>query len=198
MISRGKSRFVDEVYIPNAELRSSAELLSELQKAGGREPCLAQSKTSIQETCAANVSGHTSIMEPYADTLSISPSQASFFQRRTIPTTERKWKVIPANSSYGTALPTAVSKMVTRMVRHYDQDKREPDAALHWDTTRPVLLKAFFQNREHEISQTNIGFDLFIKEAARRGASTVRIPKIPWLQGQSCGITIDPELWGTF
>ena len=32
MISRGKSRFVDEVHIPNAELRSSAEFLFELQK----------------------------------------------------------------------------------------------------------------------------------------------------------------------
>ena len=35
MISRWKSRFVDEVRIPNAELRSRAEVLSELQKAGG-------------------------------------------------------------------------------------------------------------------------------------------------------------------
>ena len=33
--SGGKSRFVDEVHTPNTELRSSAELLSELQKAEG-------------------------------------------------------------------------------------------------------------------------------------------------------------------
>ena len=33
VISRGKSRFVDEVHIPTADLRSSAELLSELKKA---------------------------------------------------------------------------------------------------------------------------------------------------------------------
>ena len=32
LISRGKSRFLGEVHIPNAELRSSAELLSEFQK----------------------------------------------------------------------------------------------------------------------------------------------------------------------
>ena len=49
MISRRKSRFVDELHVPNAELRSSTELLSELQMAEGREPCLAQSKTGIQE-----------------------------------------------------------------------------------------------------------------------------------------------------
>ena len=118
MISSGKSRFKDEVDIPSAELRSSTELLSELQKAEGREPCLAQSKTGIQETGAAHVSSQTSIKETCADTLSISPSQASSFTQRTIPTTERKWKVIPASSSYGGGLSIAVSKMVTRMVRH--------------------------------------------------------------------------------
>ena len=118
MISSGKSRFKDEVDIPNAELRSSTELLSELQKAEGREPCLAQSKTGIQETGAAHVSSQTCIKETCADTLSISPSQASSFTQRTIPTTERKWKVIPASSSYGGGLSIAVSKMVTRMVRH--------------------------------------------------------------------------------
>ena len=71
MISRGKSRFVDEVHI----LRSSAELLTELQKAEGGESCLGQSKSSIQETGAARVSGHTSIQETCAD-------QASFFSHK--------------------------------------------------------------------------------------------------------------------
>ena len=34
---------------------------------------------------------------------------------------------------------------------------------------------------EHEISQVNNGFDLFMKEAASQDSSTARIPKIPWL-----------------
>ena len=132
MISRGRSRFVDESHMPKAEPRSSAELLTECQKSEGGESCLAQSKT-----CP------TTNKEICADTLSITPSQASSFSQRTIPTTERKWTVIPANSSHGGALPTAVSKIVTRMVRHYDQDERQSDAALQWDTIRPILLKAF-------------------------------------------------------
>ena len=37
------------------------------------------------------------------------------------------------------------------------------------------------QNMEHEIAQRSIGFDLFMKEAARQESSTARIPKIPWL-----------------
>ena len=44
MISTRKSRSEDEVHIPNAELRSSAELLTELQNAEGGETCLGQSK----------------------------------------------------------------------------------------------------------------------------------------------------------
>ena len=59
---------------------------------------------------------------------------------------------MPANSSCGGALSTAVSKMVTRMVRHYDQDERQSDAPLHWDATRPVLLKAFAKHGGRDFS----------------------------------------------
>ena len=99
---------MDEVHIPIAELRCSAELLSEVQ--GGGESCLVRSKTSIQKIGAAHVIRQIGIKESCADTLTISPSQASYFTQRTILTTEKKWKVILANSSYGGALPIAVHK----------------------------------------------------------------------------------------
>ena len=139
MISKGKSRFVDEVHVPSAELRYSAELLPELLKVGG-ESCLAQSKTYIQETGAAHVSSQTSIKETCADPLSSCLSQASFSIRRTIPTTERKWKVIPANSSYGGALPTAVSPMVTRMVDGVHSDSLKIGKSIFFTS---VVLSAF-------------------------------------------------------
>ena len=47
MISRGERRSVDEVLFSNAGLRSSAELLTELQNSEGGESCLGQSNTSI-------------------------------------------------------------------------------------------------------------------------------------------------------
>ena len=84
------------------------------KKSEGVESCSGQSNTSNKET--------------FANTLSIRPSQASSFAQRTISTNERKWKVIPATSSYGGALSIQVSKIVTRMVRHYDQDERQSDA----------------------------------------------------------------------
>ena len=46
----------------------------------------------------------------------------------------------------------AVSNMGTQMVRHYDQDERQPDAALHWDATRAVLLKAFAKQGARDFS----------------------------------------------
>ena len=54
LISRGKSRFVDAIPIPQAELRPSAELLPDFQKSEGGESCLLQSKTGIQGTGAAH------------------------------------------------------------------------------------------------------------------------------------------------
>ena len=68
------------------------------------------------------------------------------FTQRTIPTTKRKWKVIFANSSYGGVLSKAVSKMVTRLVRHYDQDERQSDV------TSSVLVKAFAKHGARDFS----------------------------------------------
>ena len=91
LISRGKSRFVDEIDIPNAELRSSAELLSERQKSEGAEPCLTKSKTGTLETGAVHVTSPTSINETCADTLSISPSTASVRMEELCQWRSPKW-----------------------------------------------------------------------------------------------------------
>ena len=41
--------------------------------------------------------------------------------------------------------------MVTKMVRHYDQDERQSDAALRWDI-RTVLLKSFAKHGARDFS----------------------------------------------
>ena len=55
-------------------------------------------------------------------------------------------------------LSALISKMVIRMVRHRDQDERDHDGAVRWDTMIPKLLKAFGK-RKHEISRAKIGFN---------------------------------------
>ena len=50
-------------------------------------------------------------------------------------------------------LAIAVSKMVTTVVRHYDQDERHSDGAINWDTTRSVLSKAFAKHGARQFSE---------------------------------------------
>ena len=40
-----------------------------------------------------------------------------------------------------------------KLVRHFDQDDRQTDAAVHWESIRPVLLKAFADKGAHEFSE---------------------------------------------
>ena len=37
----------------------------------------------------------------------------------------------------------SISKMVTTMLRHFDQEERRLDGSRHWDSIKPVLMKAF-------------------------------------------------------
>ena len=57
--------------------------------------------------------------------------KASLYTERTIP-----------YSPDGGDWATAVSNMVTQMVRHY-QDERQTDGSRYWDTIRPTLVKVF-------------------------------------------------------
>ena len=120
-----------------------------------KEESLAKKKkadTSIQETGAIHVSSYTRNKEICANALNILPTDESFYTKRTIPTNVKKWKVVPAHSRDGGSLAIAVSEMVTRMMRHYDQDEREPDGSTHWDTIRSTLLKAFAKHGTQQFS----------------------------------------------
>ena len=64
-----------------------------------------------------------------------------------------KWIAIDANPSHGGALSIQVSKMVTKMVRHHDQDEPEQDGSYHWDTVGSVLLKAFARYGAQKFSE---------------------------------------------
>ena len=187
VISSGKNRFVDDVHIPNAVLRSE-----------GRESCEEQADTSIQETRAIHVSSYTSYKETCANTLGIPPTQESFYTKRTIPTNERKWKVVHACSPDGGDLAMAVSKMVTSMVRHDDQDERQSDGSMHRDTLTAVPLKA---SEKHGARDFPEKYCLFVKGNSKARIeycedSTTCLAYFRAIQGHSGGISIDPELMG--
>ena len=132
MISTETERFVHEIHDHEEELRSSNELLT-AERGSNRS----------EETCALN-----SIKETSANPLS-NPIIGYLFKKKktVIPKGERKLITVAANPSPRSGLPTKVSKMVTKMVRHYDQDEREQDGSYHWETVKSLLLKEFAQER---------------------------------------------------
>ena len=58
-------------------------------------------------------------------------------------TNEKKWIVIHAHSRNGGHLAVSISKMVTTTLKHFDQEERRHDGSRHWDSIKPVLMKAF-------------------------------------------------------
>ena len=83
-ISRETEHFVNEMHDLKEELRSSNELLTELQ-GSGRSESHEEKKRKLEQqgTCASLFSNP--------------PQRASLCTQRTIPTNERKWKVIHAH-----------------------------------------------------------------------------------------------------
>ena len=105
---------------------TSSELLTEQAIAKEGEPCSTELQLfGTQQTRAR-------------------PADPVCCTKEITPVKERKWKGILACRSFkGKSLSSAISKLVMRLVRRYDQDERETDGAVHWNTMSPKLLKAF-------------------------------------------------------
>ena len=69
-----------------------------------------------------------------------------------MPTEGRKWNDILANSNVkGITFESAVSKLVMKLVRHYDQEEREADGDVHWKSMAPKLRHAFQREGGHTL-----------------------------------------------
>ena len=69
---------------------------------------------------------------------------------------ERKWASIPVSPEFkGTTISAKISKFVMRLVRHYDQDERDSDGAVHWNSIVPKLLAAFGNRGARKCSDTD-------------------------------------------
>ena len=149
LISRGRNRFVDEVRAPNVSHNvSSAEFLSE--QASSKKTDLREgpdTRPRVLETKPTRVG------KPEANPITLT-ERPVYFTKRTIPALERKRRIIPSGPTHARKyLSSAISKMVTKLVRHFDQDERQTDAAVHWDSIRPVLLKTLADKGAQEFSE---------------------------------------------
>ena len=136
----------------------------------------------MKETCASPPSN------PIVDSL---------FQKTVIPRGEPKWITIDANPSPRSGLPAKVSKMVTKMVRHYDQDEREEDGSYRWETVRSVLLRELAQESAKYFSD-NYWIPLIQQGSSKRRIDYYLDKKslcyLRAIQGHSGGIAIRPGM----
>ena len=63
--------------------------------------------------------------------------------------------------------------MLTKLERHFDQDERQTDAAVHWDSIRPVLKKALADKGAHEFSEQEWISSISNKEVTRSCSGAV-------------------------
>ena len=112
-----------------------------------------------------------------AQTLSAFLLHKRFFTQKNILTNDGKWKVIHAHSPDGRDLAIAVSKKVTRIVRHTNMSDNLTAQCIGAQLDQYCWKR--LQNMEHEMSQESIGYTVFMKEAARQELSIVRIPQNP-------------------
>ena len=139
VISRETERFVNESHKHPAEVRSSDELLGNLQESKRNEPHEERKVTTrSKETWSA-----PSMKETRAGSLSLIPNKASLNTRRTILTNEKKWITLHVHSRYGGELTVSISKTVTAMLRLFDEEERQLDGSRHWDSMKSVLVRKF-------------------------------------------------------
>ena len=85
--------------------------------------------------------------------MSIHPRTKSIYTKKEIPKEDRIWSTIPGcQKCKRDSFETLISKCVTNIVRHHDQDKRETDRAMHWNVILPVLKGKFRNQLEKEFT----------------------------------------------
>ena len=148
MISRETERSVNEIHNQKAEVRLGNELLGNRQESERNEPYEERKVTTrSKETWAA-----PSMKATRAGSFSLIPNTASLNTRRTIHMNEKKWITIHAHSQNGGDLAVSISKTVTTMLCHFDQEERQPNGSRHWDSIKSVLARKFAYEGARDVS----------------------------------------------
>ena len=97
------------------------------------------------------------------------------YTKKEISMKDRVWTTIagfPHNKRH--SIEARISKEVTHMVRHRDQDEREEDGAMHWDAILPKLRKKFQSQVDKECSDKDwirCGYSIDSRTFRRNGSS---------------------------
>ena len=170
LISRGKNRLVDEVHLNVSYIVASTELLSERSCSKETEPC------DVTDTRSRELEGNPTRARRLASSPVTLTARPVCFTKGTISALGKEVENpsrLPCVCKKNITFSTAISKMVTKLVRHVDQDERQTDVAEHCDSIRPVLLRALADKRAHEFSEQEWISSTLIKEVTRPGSSVV-------------------------
>ena len=109
---------------------TSSELLLERYVAKESEPC----STELEQS---------RIRETHATQFEI-PTNPVYCSKEVILVGKGKWNNIPAYKHFrGRTFEAEVSNLVIRLLRRSDQNERETDGAVHWNSMGPKLRRAF-------------------------------------------------------
>ena len=176
LISRGHERFVNEIHRHNSDivnhsssLRAKEDNLNDVCLESSKL-AVVNHRHGSQDSNNVKTKVEPSSMhrETVASTIRVAPTSSnsssggsggssnptsihlkakSSYVKKEITKEHRIWIIIPGyQKCKRDSLETRISKCVTNMVRHHDQDERETDGARHWDGVLSVL-KGKFQNQ---------------------------------------------------
>ena len=81
------------------------------------------------------------------------PRTKSIYIKKEITKLDRILTTIPGCQRCNRdSFETRISKCVTNIVRHHDQDERETDGAMHWNVILPVLKGRFRNQMDKEVT----------------------------------------------
>ena len=123
----------------------------------------------------------------------------SIFVKKEIPKEDRNWTIIlGCPKCKRDSFEIRISKCVTEMVRHHDQNERETDGARHWDGVLSVLKGKFRYQLEKEFTDEYWLHCLYLGSIKTRFElckdENGEIRYIRAIQGHSGGMIISPRL----
>ena len=125
MLCRGTNRYMDEAFCSKVGIQQR-ELITE-KEVEAMEPCSTDWRQSRTEETRSE--GSHCLEEPAGYTTS------------TIAVRGRNSEIVPEFEGPQPPLKTAISKFVMKLLRHCDQEERDSDGAMHWDSIHSRLLK---------------------------------------------------------
>ena len=166
VISWEAERFVNEIHDHKEELRSSNELLTELQGSVKSEPCEERKGSSHNKGTCVN-----SFSNP--------PQRASVRTKNYSYKREEKGGH-SCSFTRRVLFSNCCIEDSSTMLRHCDQEERQTDGSRHWDTIRPTLVRAFAQEGARDFAE---GFWLTL---IHEGSNKLRIEYCEDQNGSLC------------